>query len=190
MKHVHSSNSDSQEAVTIVDVLRRAKLNVTLCAVVSSDTEAKSVVCSRGVNITADHSVKEIGSPADVASRFSCIVLPGGLEGAKTFKSNEWTQSCIREFSKQDKVIGAICAAPMALAEAGIIAGKQITSHPVAKDDLTAGNYVERNVVQDGKIITSRCPGTSFEFALHLIKILVTQDVSEEVRKGLFVHNQ
>ena len=124
------------------------------------------------------------------AEDFAAVVLPGGLAGAKTFAHSAAVQKLLSVFEARNRLIGAICAAPMALAEAGVGHGLRVTSHPVAKPALLAEpgayTYVEAPVVCDGKIITSRCPGTAMEFSLALVEALVGKAARETVRSGLY----
>jgi len=90
------------------------------------------------------------------------------------------------EFSAQSKHIGAICAAPSLLASAGLICGKQVTSHPSVKSEVaSASHYSDKRVVVDGKIVTSRGPGTAMEFALKLVEILAGTEKVNELKQAM-----
>ncbi|KAJ3112631.1 Protein deglycase DJ-1zDJ-1 [Phlyctochytrium bullatum] len=180
-----AKGSEEMETVITADVLRRAKLHVDLVSVGNDPI----VECSRHVKIQPNLS---LASPSFSSKPYDMVVLPGGLEGAKTFASSPAVHALLRDFESTDRHIAAICAAPMAFAAAGVGIGKRVTSHPVAQSHLTEKYaYVayathKEKVVRDGKFVTSVCPGTTFDFALELVEILAGKEVREEVAAGVF----
>jgi 4-methyl-5(b-hydroxyethyl)-thiazole monophosphate biosynthesis len=147
------------EAVTLIDVLRRADLDVT---VASPD----------GGVVTGAHAIRMATERrfADVkAADHDALVLPGGTNNAKTLASHAVAQKLIQEARRLDKIVAAICAAPLALKAAGVIQGAQITSFPGMEREFAGEKYRLERVVKDGRLITSRGPGTSLEFALALV---------------------
>lgn len=159
------------EAVTIIDVLRRAGIEVTVAG-----TQKGPLKGSRGISVVADASLDEVDP-----SLFDMMAIPGGTQGVERLKEHPQIFFLLGEFTARGKPIGAICAAPSLLAAAGLLCGKQVTSHPSVQPQVApASLYTEERVVVDGKIITSRGPGTAMEFALKLVEILEgSQKVSE-----------
>ena len=164
------------EAVTILDILRRGGVQV----MAVSMTGDKTVRGAHDISVEADISFKE----ADYA-RCDMIVLPGGMPGTKNLLKDENLMSKIKEFNKQGKYLAAICAAPMVFGAAGILNGKKATIYPGMEEYLKNAKLTTEKVVVDGKIITSRGPGTAIEFALAIVEILEGAQVSEKLRKDL-----
>ncbi|KAI9330760.1 class I glutamine amidotransferase-like protein [Obelidium mucronatum] len=173
---VVADGSEEMETVICVDVLRRAQVSVTLASLGS----AASVVCSRQVTLVSDTNLSSI--KPDV---YDAIVLPGGLGGAQAFAGNTELHSLLRLFATDGKIVAAICAAPIALAAAKVAQNKTITSHPSVKPQLQDAKwfkeYSEERVVVDGNFVTSRGPGTTFEFALSLVKLLCGVEKANEI---------
>lgn len=165
------------EAVTIIDLLRRAGIEVT-----SAGLNAGSVTASRGVTLIPDTDLESA-----LKSDYDMIVLPGGLPGADHLDDDERIRSILRKMSDDNKYIAAICAAPKVLANAGVLAGKTATSYPGFLDGLGLSDTTLSNeaVVRDGKVITSRGPGTAIDFALELIEVLSGEEKRNEVEIAL-----
>ncbi len=163
------------ETITVVDVLRRAGARVTL-----GGTEEGPLRGSRGILVMPDSALSE-QSPVD----YDMIVLPGGQPGTTNLKNNPELIEFIKTMNREDKIISAICAAPLVLQEADLIKDKMITSHPSIKAELNAKNYSESRVVVDGNLITSRSPGTALEFALKLVEILFGCEMVQKVNAGM-----
>ena len=165
------------EAVTITDLLVRAGITVTTCGLDGSPVKA-----SRGITIIPDTSIDKVQGLS-----YDLIVLPGGLPGADHLRDNAQLQALIKKQDTENKYIAAICAAPKALAAAGILKGKTATSYPgvlAALDDssITASD----NAIEiDGNIITSRGPGTAMDFTLTLIELLKGSDKRDEIEAQL-----
>jgi 4-methyl-5(b-hydroxyethyl)-thiazole monophosphate biosynthesis len=165
------------EAVTIIDLLVRAGVEV-----VSAGLSPGPVKASRGVVIIPDTTLDEA-----LQREFDMVVLPGGLPGANHLNEDPRIQALVRKMSDEGRYTAAICAAPKVLVTAGVLAGKRATSYPGSLDgmDLSDVEYRQEAVVQDGKVITSRGPGTAMDFALTLIEILVGRAKRDEVAAGL-----
>ncbi len=165
------------EAVSIIDLLRRAGIDV-----VTAGLTEGVVTCSRGVVMVPDASLDDV-----MDDDFDMIVLPGGLPGADHLDEDVRVQRLLKHMAEQGKYTAAICAAPKVLASAGLLQGKQATSYPGVIDGmkLTDTRYVDQAVVSDGKVITSRGPGTAMDFALVLIEKLVGKEQRNAVEAAL-----
>jgi len=165
------------EAVTVIDLLRRAGIDV-----VTAGLDTQPVRASRGVTLLPDMSLD-----AALQQEFDMIILPGGLPGADHLRDDPRVIDLLKKMAAADRFTAAICAAPRVLAHAGLLDGKRATSFPGALDvDTIPGlDYQEAAVVRDGKVITSRGPGTAMDFALTLIETLVGREKRDEVEAGL-----
>lgn len=163
------------EAVTIIDILRRAGITV-----VSAGLDAMPVRASRGTVLIPDTTLDDA-----LKQDFDMLVLPGGQPGTNNLKADTRILAMLNRMTKADKYITAICAAPSVLAAAGLLDSKQATSFPGALDDYPRVLQQVNAVVEDGKFITSRGPGTAMEFALVLVERLVGKAKRNEVEAGL-----
>lgn len=147
------------EAVTIVDVLRRAGMTVVFAGLGSGP-----ITGSHGITITPDCALSTVDTSA-----CRLVVLPGGMPGASNLRDNPDVIKLLKTVSARGGITAAICAAPMALAKAGLQHGKRMTSYPGFENDVAGCMYVTDRVVMDGTVTTSRGPGTALEFALALV---------------------
>lgn len=163
------------EAVTVIDLLRRAGIEVT-----TAGLKPGIVKASRGVQLVPDVTL-------DVAlqEQYDMVVLPGGMPGAAHLKDDPRIIRLLQQMAAAGKYTAAICAAPMVLAEAGVLAGKRATSYPGFLDGLPGVTVRAEAVVQDGTVLTSRGPGTAMDFALALIEVLAGRARRDEVEAGL-----
>jgi DJ-1 family protein len=158
-----ANGSEEMEAVIVIDMLRRAGVDVTVAG------DGDMVTCSRGIRIIPDIAIDDISDDDE----YDAIVLPGGGHGVENLISNVSFASILARHAAKRGIIGAICAAPRMLHEMGLLkAGAKITSHPSTEQDLKVYDYRTDRVVTDGRVITSRGAGTAFEFALALIRVL------------------
>lgn len=164
------------EAVTVIDLLRRAGIEV-----ITAGLGAGAVEASRGVKLVPDTTLDDA-----LTQDYDMVVLPGGGPGAKRLAEDERVTRMLKRLADSEKFTAAICAAPKVLAGAGLLKGRRATSFPGALDGLDHGaDYVEEAVVQDGKVVTSRGPGTAMDFALHLVELLAGRKRRDEVEAAL-----
>ncbi|KAJ2745746.1 hypothetical protein GGI20_001916 [Coemansia sp. BCRC 34301] len=178
-----ADGSEEMEAVITIDVLRRAGIQVLVLAAAAAETSAGPIVCSRGVKLVPD---AYLGDDSANIAAYDAVIVPGGAEGAATLSKNPRVCAMIADFYAQNKLVAAICAGPLAVKAAGIQAKAaqplSLTSHPSVKDQLEQDYiYTDGRVVVDGNLVTSRGPGTSFEFALKLVSLLVGDDKMSDV---------
>jgi 4-methyl-5(b-hydroxyethyl)-thiazole monophosphate biosynthesis len=163
------------EATAIIDVLRRAGITVETAALATSP-----VMGSHGIAIVADGTLSDVKDAA-----FDAVVLPGGMPGSKNLKEDPRVLSLLGRAASSGKVLAALCAAPIALEAAGVLAGKRATAYPGY--ELPSARYSEDRVVVDGNVITSRGPGTALEFSLSLVQKLLGPDAAEKLRERMLV---
>ncbi|MEW5967297.1 MAG: DJ-1 family glyoxalase III [Pseudomonadota bacterium] len=163
------------EAVTLIDLLRRAGIEVT-----TAGLKPGIVKASRGVQLVPDVTL-------DVAlqAHYDMVVLPGGMPGATHLKHDPRIIGLVKQMAAAGKYTAAICAAPMVLAEAGVLDGRRATSYPGFLDGLPGVTLSADAVVRDGSVLTSRGPGTAMDFALTLIETLAGRARRDEVEAGL-----
>nr|CAH7718780.1 unnamed protein product [Callosobruchus chinensis] len=172
--------AEEMEFTITADILVRGGIQVTVAGL----PDGSVVECSRGINIkpTVPIGDAKSGGPYDV------LVLPGGLGGSKALASSKEVGEMLKEQEQAGRLIAAICAAPTALKAHGIAIGKKVTSYPSMKAQMEEGGqytYLEDKVVIDGNVVTSRGPGTAFDFGLALVEKLVGKEKKAEVAKGL-----
>ncbi|MBC7185503.1 MAG: DJ-1/PfpI family protein [Calditrichaeota bacterium] len=160
------------EAVTIIDVLRRAGAEVTVAGV-----ETLQVVASRGTKLVADVPIDECATRT-----FDLIALPGGMPGAEHLRDCALLARLLKEQASSGRLYAAICASPvLVLHHHGLLAGRRATAHPSLAPRLPNQEAVEERVVVDGNCVTSRGPGTALEFALTLVELLFGKEQAEQV---------
>jgi len=163
------------EAVTIIDLLRRAGIEV-----VTAGLKPGIVLASRGVRLVPDLTLDEA-----LQDDYDMVVLPGGMPGASHLKEDARIIELLKKMAAAQKFTAAICAAPMVLAEAGILDGKQATCYPGSLDARPGVTLSSEAVVQDGKVLTSRGPGTAMDFALALVEALAGAERRQQVEAAL-----
>lgn len=166
------------EAVTVVDVLRRAG-----CEVVTAALTSTLVRGAHGIEVRADTELAHV----DGAS-FDTLVLPGGQPGTRHLAADPRVLELVRKHHRQGRTVAAICAAPSVLAKAGILEGVRATSHPSVRDQL-AGAQIDgaSAVVTSGAVLTSQGAGTAMEFALALVAKCVDAATAERLAKAMVV---
>lgn len=165
------------EAVTIIDLLRRAKVEVVVAGL-----KPGTVRASRGTVILPDTTLEDA-----LHASYNLVALPGGLPGADHLADDARIIGLLKNMAAAEKLMGAVCAAPKVLAKAGVLDGRRMTCYPGAVD-LGAYPKLQHTgaaVERDGNVITSRGPGTAMDFALALIEALCGADTRASVETGL-----
>ncbi len=171
-----AQGTEELEAVTIVNLLRRAGVGVTLAGLQGGVLEG-----SRGIAIQPDALLDNV-----LDQYFDGLVLPGGMPGTTNFRQDSRVLGLIEKMVAQDKLVAAICAAPSVLAAAGVLNGKKATCYPGCLDEFADQLDIQRDaLVQDGQLITSRGPGTAMDFGLYLIELLQGADKRQEIEQSL-----
>lgn len=163
------------EAVTIIDILRRAGIEV-----ISAGLDTQPVRASRGTVLIPDTMLD-----AALKHDYDMVVLPGGLPGTTHLRNDARILDLVKRMAQQGRYVAAICAAPSVLAAAGLLDGKRAACYPSCLDEFPRVNLQTAAVVEDGKLITSRGPGTAMDFALILVERLAGQAKRSEVEAGL-----
>ncbi len=168
------------EALSAVDILRRANVAVTMVSM--NDTLV--VTGSHNIKVTADILAADF--PQDMCG-IECAIYPGGMPGAETLSSGECTlPNDVAEYCvENDILVGAICAAPIVLGRLSLLSGKQATCYPGFENELLGASYTGDRVTVDGNIVTGRGPGCSIDFALTLVSKLCSEQVALNIRKAM-----
>lgn len=166
------------EAFTIVDVMRRAGMNVKIVSV----TDSEIVKGAHSVSVFCDVNFANCDFyDADI------LVLPGGMPGADTLSKHIGLNKLLLSFAKNEKYVAAICAAPMALGNLGILEGYKATCYPGFEDYLKGAILEDKPVVHDRNIITGSGPGAAMAFALKIVDVIVGKDKANELHAGMCV---
>ncbi len=172
-----ASGFEEVEAVTIIDILRRAEIEV----LVASLDDISLVKGGNGITVQTDMQMKDVN-----VNDLDMIVLPGGWGGTHALADDARVQSILKEMDTQDKYIGAICAAPFALNKAGVLKHK-FTCYPSVEKQIREEGYMgdKQMVVEDANVMTSRGVGTALCFALAIVKRLKGDAVFNTLKKGV-----
>jgi 4-methyl-5(b-hydroxyethyl)-thiazole monophosphate biosynthesis len=164
------------EAVTIIDVLRRAEVRVDVATL-----GEKYVRGSHGITVEADFSIDEAR-----ATDYDLIALPGGMPGTLHLREDPRVLRLLGEMNAEEKPLAALCAAPSVLAEAGLLKDRRATVHPSAAPFLAGAEIHDERVVRDGRIVTGKAAGAAMEFAFALVERLLGPEKVEEVNRSMF----
>lgn len=160
------------EALTVVDILRRAGEEITMVSV----TDERTVTSSHGVEVTMDKVLSEVNfDETDV------IVLPGGMPGTKKLEACAALMEQVDAFVQAGKTVAAVCAAPSILGHRGHLNGKKACSFPDMESQLEGAEVLREPAVIDGNIITGRGMGAAISFGLAILEKLQGKEVAEEM---------
>jgi 4-methyl-5(b-hydroxyethyl)-thiazole monophosphate biosynthesis len=164
------------EAVTIIDVLRRAGLDVIVASV-----DKLQITASRKTRLVADALIADC-----VSEDFDCIVLPGGMPGAEHLRDNPVLIEMLKKQKQSGKIYAAICASPaVVLAHYGLLDKKKAACYPAMADKLPDPSAAGQRVVIDGNCVTSQGPGTAMDFALELVCQLAGKEKAADAASGM-----
>jgi protein deglycase len=170
-----ANGSEELEAVTVLDILRRGGIEA-----VSASLDGQAIRGSRGTMLLPDTSLDEA-----LKRSFDMVVLPGGQPGTNNLKADARIIKLVQDMAAADYYVCAVCAAPSVLATAGLLDGRRATGFPGSLDAFPRVLRQPQAVVEDGKLITSRGPGTAMDFALTLVERLAGKAKRDEVEAGL-----
>lgn len=164
------------EAIIVIDYLRRADVDVHTVSVM----DKLEVTSKSNIKIQADTLINDIN-----IDDFDGLYIPGGTKGAETLRDDDRVIEIIQKFNEEEKIIAAICAGPIVLNRAGVLADKKATSFPSVRDELdNIGDYDDNTVViTDGNITTSRGAATTVYLAMRLVEILKGLDAVEDLKE-------
>ena len=160
------------EAVAPVDLLLRAGVQVVLAAMGGLEVKGRN-----GIRVMADARYEDVDD-----GNFDLLLLPGGPSVAR-MRADGRASECARRFADSGRCVAAICAAPLVLADAGLLDGRKFTAFPGVRAELGGGG--DERVVEDGLILTSRSAGTAMDFALALVARLCGRSRAEEIAREI-----
>lgn len=164
------------EALTVVDLLRRANIEITMVSITGNELVTGSHQISTLTEILFEDTDYE---DADL------LILPGGMPGTNHLMKHEGLDRLLKEFHKKGKSLAAICAAPKILGMKGILEGKSATCYPGHEDSLLGADYRNVEVVSDGNIVTSKGLGTAIDFSLEIIKRLIGENEARKIAETI-----
>ncbi|RWR00658.1 oxidative-stress-resistance chaperone [[Pantoea] beijingensis] len=173
--------TEETEAVTVIDLLVRAGIDVTTASV--AENGEREIVCSRGVRLLADAPLVEVAD-----NDFAAVVLPGGLKGAEAFRDSTLMVETIRQFHLSGRIVAAICAAAgTVLVPHNLFPVGNMTGFPGLKSTIPEEKWMDKRVVWDPRVnlLTSQGPGTAIDFALKIIDLLLSKEKAHEVASQL-----
>lgn len=171
-----ANGTEEIEGLTVVDLLRRADIPTEMVSV----EEGREVMGSHNIPIKTDLCLNEME-----LDKAAMLVIPGGMPGTMNLLKNQELRTAIQQFQEEDKMLGAICAAPIVLGAAGVLNDKKATCYPGYEEKLTGAVYTEQAVVCDGNIITSRGLGTAIEFALAIVSHFKGKDAAGQLQQAI-----
>ena len=169
------------EAISIIDVLRRAEIEVLVVSVTGS------------LEVTGAHQIKVLADTLFEDVNYDdlfMIVLPGGMPGASYLDSHLGLRTQIKQFNDQNRPLAAVCAAPMVLGNLGLLKGKQAVCYPGFEKYLSGAEVLTVPVVESGNVITGRGIGAVLEFALMIVKRAVSAEKSDLIARQILVENR
>ena len=172
-----ANGCEDVEAITVIDYLRRADIHVTSVSI----HDTNDIVTKSNITLTADSNLNDIDP-----KEFDGLYIPGGTKGAEALRDDDRVIDIVKTFNDEEKLIAAICAGPIVLNKAGVLADKRATSFPDLKDDIdNVLEYVDdQMVVTDGNITTSRGAAVTVYLAMRLVEIIKGAEAVEELKHG------
>lgn len=165
---------EEAEAVIPCDILRRGGVEVLTCSV----TDKREVVGAHGIPVLADTVIGELGEPEG-------IILPGGMPGTTNLAASAELKSLILRLNDEKKLLCAICAAPTVYGKMGLLKNEKATCYPGMEKELFAKSFSKKSVCRSGNFVTSRGPGTAFDFGFEILEILKGKAVVKALRAAM-----
>lgn len=175
------NGSEELEFVAPLDIMRRAGINVDLI----SANENKQIKTSHNLNVKTDKTINDIENILD----YDGIIIPGGLPGSEYLKNNNKIIDFYKKMHANNKLVAAICAAPIVLNEADITKDKNITCYPGFENQIQCKKY-DRNkaIVVDKNVITAQGPAVAILFGLEIVKYLLGEEESSKISNAMLVN--
>lgn len=170
-----SEGFEEIEAITVIDILRRAEIECITCSI-----EDKIVKGAHNIEVVADILLDEI-----IPYEYDGLILPGGMQGATNLRNNIKVVEMINEYFMSNKLIAAICAAPIVFEKANVTNGERMTSYPSFREQLANCIYLEDDVVIEENMITSRGPATAHKFAFEIVKYIKGENSTDELEANM-----
>lgn len=167
------------EGLTVVDLLRRAGVEVTTVSITGEYT----IHGAHGIDVQADKLFEEMDY-----NEQDMLVLPGGMPGTLNLGAHEGLETLLKQFYEEKKYLAAICAAPSVFGKYGFLEGRKATSYPGFEEQLTGAECVTDVVAVDEYVITSRGMGTAILFSLALIELLIDREKADEIGKSIIYY--
>ncbi len=164
------------EALTVVDILRRAGFSANMISI----SDSLKVRGSHGIEIQADSVIS-----ATEFDKCDMLVLPGGMPGTLNLKKSRDVAAALELMNRNKKYVAAICAAPTVLGEAGLLKDSKATCYPGMEDKLDCSEWVTDEVCVDGRFITSRGVGTAIAFALKIVEVLDSREKADTISESI-----
>lgn len=162
------------EALTVVDILRRAEIPVKMVSV----TDNLNVTGAHGIEVVADCLLSGIEDG-------ELLFLPGGLPGVTNLEASKAVVDLIKKYASTEKYISAICAAPSILGKLGLLNGRKATCYPSFEKYLDGAEHLTEKVVIDGNFITSRGAGTASDLGFKIVSLLKVKELAEKLKSGM-----
>lgn len=169
------------EALSVVDVLRRAGVSCELCSVINTEY----LTGSHNIVIKSDVKLEDLGTSAELAAEYDAVILPGGMPGSENLKNHDGVIAILQSFAAAGKITAAICAAPIALERAGLLEGKRTTVYPGCLPESDAYCLTGAAVEHDGNVITGKAPAAALAFSYELVKSLMSEDTAAQLKAGM-----
>lgn len=164
------------EGLTVVDILRRAKIDITTVSI----TGSKAVEGSHGIKLEADDTIESFNFDG-----VDMLILPGGMPGTKNLDACAPLKAKIEEFNNAGKMLAAICAAPTVYGKMGLLKGKKACCYPGCDVDLIGADVTTEAVTKNGNFITSRGMGTAIPFALAILEHFNGKEAADQMAKAI-----
>lgn len=164
------------EALAPVDFLLRAGIEVKTVGV-----SGKFCRGAHGINVEADILLEDV----QLNDNLQGVILPGGMPGAENLNNSEDVQKAIDYCAENNKIIGAICAAPFILGRKGLLEDKNATCFPGFEDELKGASLVESGVIIDGNIVTAKGAGVAWEFGAAICSIITGEEKALQILRGI-----